>query len=109
MAASSPLNCLFPTLFLFLIITLATQALQSFLGLKIGSFRLARAPPPLWEGSGEAPAEAPPPLDQAILKRSRRLTHSHTQVQGRSRRKGVARGCFGMKVDRIGVISGLGC
>ncbi|XP_035624956.2 C-type natriuretic peptide 2 [Oncorhynchus keta] len=29
--------------------------------------------------------------------------------RGRSRKSATARGCFGMKVDRIGSISGLGC
>uniref|UniRef100_A0AAZ3R661 Uncharacterized protein n=1 Tax=Oncorhynchus tshawytscha TaxID=74940 RepID=A0AAZ3R661_ONCTS len=29
--------------------------------------------------------------------------------RGRSRKSATARGCFGMKVDRIGSVSGLGC
>ncbi|XP_056305303.1 C-type natriuretic peptide 2 [Danio aesculapii] len=121
MAASSSLNTLFPALLIFLFISMVAQVkgrpsprrpdaqvLQDFFGAQISS--LLSVPVEVTEGS----AEAPPPSQSHhghqpqsprvlldILRQSRKL-------QGRSR-KGVARGCFGMKVDRIGVISGLGC
>uniref|UniRef100_A0A8C1MBK8 Uncharacterized protein n=1 Tax=Cyprinus carpio TaxID=7962 RepID=A0A8C1MBK8_CYPCA len=61
---------------------------------------LLLAHPEVSEGSAD---EAPPP-SRVFLD----LLGRHRKLQGRSR-KGVGRGCFGMKVDRIGVISGLGC
>ncbi|XP_059402916.1 C-type natriuretic peptide 2-like [Carassius carassius] len=114
MVSSSSLNFSSPlhhTLLLLLIITVATQVegrpsprrpdaqvLQDLFGLKISSLLLAH--PEVSEGSAD---EAPPP-SRVFLE----LLGRHRKLQGRSR-KGVARGCFGMKVDRIGVISGLGC
>uniref|UniRef100_A0A8C2ED05 Uncharacterized protein n=2 Tax=Cyprinus carpio TaxID=7962 RepID=A0A8C2ED05_CYPCA len=74
------------------------QVLQDLFGLKISSLLLAH--PEVSEGSAD---EAPPP-SRVFLD----LLGRHRKLQGRSR-KGVGRGCFGMKVDRIGVISGLGC
>uniref|UniRef100_A0A673NAU0 Uncharacterized protein n=1 Tax=Sinocyclocheilus rhinocerous TaxID=307959 RepID=A0A673NAU0_9TELE len=74
------------------------SVLQDLFGLKISSRLLAH--PEVSEGSAD---EAPPP-SRVFLD----LLGRHRKLQGRSR-KGVARGCFGMKVDRIGVISGLGC
>ncbi|XP_026092323.1 C-type natriuretic peptide 2-like [Carassius auratus] len=121
---SSPLNfgsSLHLTRLLLLIIAVATQVegrpsprrpdaqvLQDLFGLKISSLVLAH--PEVSEGS----ADEAPPLSQprhANAAPSRvflELLGRHRKLQGRSR-KGVARGCFGMKVDRIGVISGLGC
>lgn len=89
------------------------QVLEDLFGVKISS--LVLGPADVSEGSGNS---IPPVLQNArglgsdtshvasrafmdFLRRQRK-------VRGRSR-KGVARGCFGMKVDRIGVISGLGC
>ncbi|XP_055044426.1 C-type natriuretic peptide 2 [Misgurnus anguillicaudatus] len=125
MAFSSPLNfssSLHLALLLFLIITVVTQVegrpsrqrsdaqvLQDLFGAKISS--LVFAPLEVSEGSGNiAPpllkngAESPHTPSRAFLDYLRR----QRKMRGRSR-KGVARGCFGMKVDRIGVISGLGC
>ncbi|XP_077075138.1 C-type natriuretic peptide 2-like [Siphateles boraxobius] len=133
MAFSSPLNftsSLHPALLLFLIITVTTQVegrpsprksdaqvrislmtqpivcvqvLQDFFGLKIGSLLLAH--PEVMEGSADsAPPFLPRPPSRVFLD----VLNRHRKLQGRSR-KGMARGCFGMKVDRIGVISGLGC
>ncbi|KTF80851.1 hypothetical protein cypCar_00046960 [Cyprinus carpio] len=121
---SSPLNfssSLHLTLLVLLIIAVATQVegrpsprrqdaqvLQDLFGLKISSLVLAH--PEVSEGS----ADEAPPLSQtrhgngAPSRVFLELLGRHRKLQGRSR-KGVARGCFGMKVDRIGVISGLGC
>uniref|UniRef100_A0A673GM76 Uncharacterized protein n=1 Tax=Sinocyclocheilus rhinocerous TaxID=307959 RepID=A0A673GM76_9TELE len=82
--------------------------LQDLFGLKISSLVLAH--PEVGEGS----ADEAPPFSQtrhgnaAPSRVFLDLLGRHRKLQGRSR-KGVARGCFGMKVDRIGVISGLGC
>ncbi|KAI2643817.1 C-type natriuretic peptide 2 [Labeo rohita] len=111
MVFSSPLNfgsSLHPVLLLLLIIAVATQVLQDLFGLKISS--LVLADPEVSEGS----ADEPLPLthtrhgDVAPSRVFLDLLGRHRKLQGRSR-KGVGRGCFGMKVDRIGVISGLGC
>ncbi|CAM4674541.1 unnamed protein product [Leuciscus chuanchicus] len=54
------------------------------------------------EGSADsAPPLLPRPPSHGVLE----VLNWHRKLQGRSR-KGMARGCFGMKVDRIGVISG---
>ncbi|KAA0706460.1 C-type natriuretic peptide 2 [Triplophysa tibetana] len=129
MAFSSPLSfslSLHITFLLLLIITMATQVegrpsrqrsdsqgLQDLFGVKISS--LVLGPSEVVEGSGNSippliqtgrgyGAESPHVASRALLDFLRR----QRKVRGRTR-KGVARGCFGMKVDRIGVISGLGC
>ncbi|XP_067303233.1 C-type natriuretic peptide 2 [Pseudorasbora parva] len=119
MAFSSPIN--FTAILMLLIITVTTQVkgrpsarqsdaqvLQDLFGLKIGSLLLAH--PEVIEGSADsAPLfshglQLPRPPSRVFLD----VLSRHRKLQGRGR-KGVARGCFGMKVDRIGVISGLGC
>uniref|UniRef100_A0A8C1YFA2 Uncharacterized protein n=1 Tax=Cyprinus carpio TaxID=7962 RepID=A0A8C1YFA2_CYPCA len=85
-------------IFFHLVCVCFNQVLQDLFGLKISSLLLAH--PEVSEGSAD---EAPPP-SRVFLD----LLGRHRKLQGRSR-KGVGRGCFGMKVDRIGVISGLGC
>ncbi|XP_051517578.1 C-type natriuretic peptide 2 [Myxocyprinus asiaticus] len=126
MAFSSSANSLHLTLLLLLIIALATQVegrpsrqrseaqvLDDLFGVKISS--LVLTPSEVSEGS----ADDPPPLSKSM--HGNRVESPHTpphifldflrrqrKLGGRSR-KGVARGCFGMKVDRIGAISGLGC
>ncbi|XP_067226475.1 C-type natriuretic peptide 2 [Chanodichthys erythropterus] len=125
MAFSSPLNftsSLLPALLMLLIIITVTmqvegrpsprksdaQVLQDLFGLKIGSLLLAH--PEVIEGSADAAPplsnglQSPRPPSRVFLD----FMSRHRKLQGRSR-KGIARGCFGMKVDRIGVISGLGC
>ncbi|XP_043088553.1 C-type natriuretic peptide 2 [Puntigrus tetrazona] len=74
------------------------QVLQDLFGPRISSLLLAH--PEVSEGSAD---EAPPP-SRVFLE----VLGRHRKLQGRSR-KGVGRGCFGMKMDRIGIISGLGC
>ncbi|XP_051947389.1 C-type natriuretic peptide 2 [Xyrauchen texanus] len=126
MSFSSSANSLRLALLLLLIIALATQikarpsrqrsdaqVLEDLFGVKISSLFLtpsevsegsADAPPPLSKsrhGNRVESPRTPPRIFLDFMSRQRKLG-------GRSR-KGVARGCFGMKVDRIGVISGLGC
>ncbi|XP_036447090.1 C-type natriuretic peptide 2 [Colossoma macropomum] len=118
-------------LILILCITMATQVasrpsprkpdsqiLNDLFGSEISSLLLAQ--PDITEGSAQSPAppetkrsglparsvgaephRAVPRLFLDFLSRQRKL-------RGRSR-KSPARGCFGMKVDRIGALSGLGC
>ncbi|KAF4096185.1 hypothetical protein G5714_022154 [Onychostoma macrolepis] len=93
MVSSSPLRL---ALLLLLIIAVATQVegrpsprrqdAQDLFGLKISSLLLAH--PEVSEGSAD---EAPPP-SRVFLG----LLGRHRKLQGRSR-KGVGRGCFGMK------------
>uniref|UniRef100_A0A671R1L7 Uncharacterized protein n=1 Tax=Sinocyclocheilus anshuiensis TaxID=1608454 RepID=A0A671R1L7_9TELE len=89
-------------------VCVCVKVLQDLFGLKISSLVLAH--PEVGEGS----ADEAPPLSQtrhgnaAPSRVFLDLLGRHRKLPGRSR-KGVARGCFGMKVDRIGVISGLGC
>ncbi|KAK7129458.1 hypothetical protein R3I94_017614 [Phoxinus phoxinus] len=119
MAFSSPINFtsfLHRALLVFLIITVTTQVegrpsprqpdaqvLQDLFGLKISSLLLAH--PEVMEGSADSASPLlPRPPSRVFLD----VLNRHRKLQGRSR-KGMSRGCFGMKVDRIGVISGLGC
>ncbi|XP_038839762.1 C-type natriuretic peptide 2, partial [Salvelinus namaycush] len=53
-------------------------------------------------GRGMGAGPVVPRLFLDFLRRQR-------MFRGGSRRSATARGCFGMKVDRIGSISGLGC
>ncbi|KAL6484108.1 hypothetical protein MHYP_G00089810 [Metynnis hypsauchen] len=94
------------------------RVLKDLFGSEISSLLLAQ--PDITEGSAQSPApsetkgnglharsvgaepqRAVPRLFLDFLSRQRKL-------RGRSR-KSPARGCFGMKVDRIGALSGLGC
>ncbi|KAL7858996.1 hypothetical protein SRHO_G00141430 [Serrasalmus rhombeus] len=95
-----------------------SQILKDLFGPEISSLLLAQ--PDITEGSAQSPTpsetkenglparsvgvephRAVPRLFLGFLSRQRKL-------RGRSR-KSPARGCFGMKVDRIGALSGLGC
>ncbi|CAB1350593.1 unnamed protein product [Coregonus sp. 'balchen'] len=53
-------------------------------------------------GAGQGAGPVVPRLFLDFLRQQR-------MFRGRSRKSATARGCFGMKVDRIGSISGLGC
>ncbi|MBN3318398.1 ANFC protein, partial [Atractosteus spatula] len=73
----------------------------------------ARPPPPTWrEGRGIRAEEEEPALAQGNGKVWSRLFQDFLRQQktfrGRTR-KSMGRGCFGMKMDRIGSMSGLGC
>ncbi|KAJ8281910.1 hypothetical protein COCON_G00044290 [Conger conger] len=131
MAASSSMtssSCHFFS-FLLLLLVVATQVdsrpspqksdnliLNKLFGAGISSLLLAQ--PEVNEGSGESPPTAsrggrdlsrgaePAPGDvpRFLLDFIRR----QRKFRGRTR-KSFRRGCFGMKMDRIGVLSGLGC
>ncbi|XP_047444617.1 C-type natriuretic peptide 2 [Mugil cephalus] len=119
MAATSSSSSLLPLLLLSIIVAVETrpspqkhdkQVLHSLFGSRLSSLILA---PPMrddiTEGSASRPAPAPgrpAPLPQFFLDFLRR----QAKMRRRSRTSMVGgRGCFGMKMDRIGSISGLGC
>ncbi|KAJ1145301.1 hypothetical protein NDU88_011590 [Pleurodeles waltl] len=58
-------------------------------------------------GSRDQP-EGPSMNDQALQRLFSDLVGSSRRYRGRSK-KGLYRGCFGVKLDRIGSLSGLGC
>ncbi|XP_031441137.1 C-type natriuretic peptide 2 [Clupea harengus] len=91
------------------------QILRDLFGTKISALLQAR--PEVTEGSAYSPTLSPNgghgpsqsvvpqhPVPHHFLKF---LSHQ-TKFNGRSR-KSSARGCFGLKMDRIGIMSGLGC
>ncbi|XP_071755518.1 C-type natriuretic peptide 2 [Centroberyx gerrardi] len=111
-----------------------TQVLHSLFGSRLSSLILA--PPTsddITEGSAQSPAPAPssssssssPPRglvenqeavrglaagQEAVPRFFLDFLQRHRKFRGRSRKSMVGgRGCFGMKMDRIGSISGLGC
>ncbi|XP_041444941.1 C-type natriuretic peptide-like [Xenopus laevis] len=66
--------------------------------------------------SGPRPRDSPLPLDSAQLPPSRAwlrlfgdFMSNQKKFRGRTKKTGVSRGCFGMKLERIGAVSGLGC
>ncbi|XP_029985481.1 C-type natriuretic peptide 2-like [Sphaeramia orbicularis] len=139
MAASCTSPSFVPLLFLFVTVTVETrpspqrddaQAFQSLFGSRLSSLILA--PPSsddIAEGSADGPA--PSPFSSSPHRRlaagrggARGLAGRQEAVprffldflqgqskMGRRNRKSMVggRGCFGMKMDRIGTISGLGC
>ena len=93
----------------------SAQILRDLFGTKISALLQAR--PEVAEGSAYSPTLSPNgghgpsqsvvpqhPVPHHFLKF---LSHQ-TKFNGRSR-KSSARGCFGLKMDRIGIMSGLGC
>ncbi|XP_015268036.1 PREDICTED: C-type natriuretic peptide 1-like [Gekko japonicus] len=54
------------------------------------------------------PLEGVPISESALQRLFSDLLGSSRSYRGRSK-KGVSRGCFGVKLDRIGALSGLGC
>ncbi|NXI09939.1 ANFC protein, partial [Irena cyanogastra] len=55
------------------------------------------------------PGEQPRSVSMAVIQRLLSdLLSSSRRSQGRSK-KGLSRGCFGVRLDRIGSLSGLGC
>ncbi|XP_067118050.1 C-type natriuretic peptide 2 [Osmerus mordax] len=90
-----------------------TQSLEELFGARLSSLIKATAPE-VTEGSANGPApSSQPATGLAGAHRgglSRPLVDFLLQRKFRGRgRKSPLRGCFGMKVDRIGSISGLGC
>ncbi|XP_008298548.1 C-type natriuretic peptide 2-like [Stegastes partitus] len=130
MAASSSSPSFIPLLLLFLTVAVETrpspqrdnkQVLDSLFGSHLSSLILA--PPTsddITEGSGRRPASSSPSHGAARgLVGGRReavprffldFLQRQNKMRRRSRKSMVGgRGCFGMKMDRIGSISGLGC
>ncbi|KAM7376810.1 hypothetical protein PAMA_013538 [Pampus argenteus] len=126
MAASSSSSFL---LLLFLFLTVAVesrpsplrddvQVLHSLFGLHLSSLLLA--PPTsndITEGSAGRPTPSPWPStglagrrQEAVPRFFLDFLRQQSKMRKRSRNSMVGgRGCFGMKMDRIGSISGLGC
>ncbi|XP_022077977.1 C-type natriuretic peptide 2-like [Acanthochromis polyacanthus] len=131
MAASLSSSSFVPLLLLFLTVTVETRPLphqddkqvrlHSLFGSHLSSLILA--PPTsddIREGSGGHPASLSPSHGAArvLADRSREAVprflldflQRQSKMRRRSRKSIVGgRGCFGMKMDRIGSISGLGC
>uniref|UniRef100_A0A8C8VKX8 C-type natriuretic peptide 1 n=1 Tax=Pelusios castaneus TaxID=367368 RepID=A0A8C8VKX8_9SAUR len=51
----------------------------------------------------------PPSLDPAWARFFTDFMNSQKKFRGRTKKVPAAQGCFGMKLDRIGALSGLGC
>ncbi|XP_053136663.1 C-type natriuretic peptide 1-like [Hemicordylus capensis] len=62
-------------------------------------------PPFQWS---RTPGEGMPLSESSFQRLFRDLLGSSRRYRGRSK-KGLSRGCFGVKLDRIGTLSGLGC
>ncbi|CAL1589934.1 unnamed protein product [Knipowitschia caucasica] len=92
--------------------TLSHQSLRSRLGARLSALIMAPPPPrDVTEGSAAGPVLPALPLAQSpqflldLVKGQGRMWRG----RGRKSVAGGGRGCFGMKMDRIGSISGLGC
>uniref|UniRef100_A0A668A970 Uncharacterized protein n=1 Tax=Myripristis murdjan TaxID=586833 RepID=A0A668A970_9TELE len=98
--------------------------LQSLFGSRLSSLILAPpTPDDITEGSAQSPApsssSSASPLHAARGLAGRQevvpgffldFLQRHRKLRGRSRKSMLGgRGCFGMKMDRIGSLSGLGC
>ncbi|XP_077356819.1 C-type natriuretic peptide 2-like [Festucalex cinctus] len=109
-------------LVLIFILTLAAQArppprsrdvkaMTALFGSRLSSLLLS--PPPQSEGSAEGPA-VPPKQEEEAAGGSRFLVDLLRRQAKMNRRGGKwtslgGRGCFGLKMDRIGAVSRLGC
>ncbi|XP_064795147.1 C-type natriuretic peptide 2 [Oncorhynchus masou masou] len=96
-----------------------TQVLDNLFSAQLRSLILNQ-PDITSEGSTSGPSHSYRPPSQGLAGRGMgagpvvpRLfldfLRQQRMFRGRSRKSATARGCFGMKVDRIGSISGLGC
>ncbi|KAL4631424.1 C-type natriuretic peptide 2-like [Arapaima gigas] len=81
------------------------QVLKELFGPHISSLLLGQSE--LSEGSGDTPADQ----SRDSLQHQSRLLFGilGPQRRFRSRTRSSGRGCFGLKMDRIGAMSGLGC
>ncbi|KAK2824792.1 hypothetical protein Q7C36_018719 [Tachysurus vachellii] len=97
---------------------LDSQILQDLFGSQITSLLLTQ--PEVTEGSAQSPAPSVSdrhgPTESFVIEEPLHLVpRPFLDLLMRQRkfrvrsRKGSARGCFGIKVDRIGALSGLGC
>nr|XP_046184395.1 C-type natriuretic peptide 2 [Oncorhynchus gorbuscha] len=96
-----------------------TQVLDNLFSAQLRSLILNQ-PDITSEGSTSGPSHSYHPPSQGLAGRGMRagpvvhrlfldFLRQQRTFRGRSRKSATARGCFGMKVDRIGSISGLGC
>ncbi|XP_042153785.1 C-type natriuretic peptide 2 [Oncorhynchus tshawytscha] len=96
-----------------------TQVLDNLFSAQLRSLILHQ-PDITSEGSTSGPSHSYHPPSQGLAGRGMgagpvvpRLfldfLRQQRMFRGRSRKSATARGCFGMKVDRIGSVSGLGC
>ncbi|KAK5893028.1 hypothetical protein CgunFtcFv8_005938 [Champsocephalus gunnari] len=135
MAASS-LCSLLPLLFLFLTVAVETrpsperhekQVLDSLFGSRLSALILAPPTsdldPPTSDDITEGSSQGPAPSSSGLAERRQEVPRLFLDIlqskmrhggRGRGRGRGGGgggggRGCFGMKMDRIGSISGLGC
>ncbi|KAL3050810.1 hypothetical protein OYC64_001138 [Pagothenia borchgrevinki] len=133
MAASS-LCSLLPLLFLFLTVAVETRpsperhekkVLDSLFGSRLSALILAPPTsdlsPPTSDDITEGSSQGPAPSSLGLAERRQEVPRffldflrSKMRHGGRGRARGGrgggrGRGCFGMKMDRIGSISGLGC
>ncbi|KAM9335696.1 C-type natriuretic peptide 2-like [Symphorus nematophorus] len=130
MAASSSSSSFVPLLLLLLTVAVESrpspqrddaQVLHSLFGSRLSSLLLA---PPTSDDITEGSAGRPAPSPSSSSSSSRGLAggqeavprffldflQRRSKMRRRSRKSTVGgRGCFGMKMDRIGSISGLGC
>ncbi|XP_054608712.1 C-type natriuretic peptide 2 [Dunckerocampus dactyliophorus] len=90
-----------------------TKVMTSLFGSRISSLLVA---PPPHEDATEGSAGRPAPSRGMARSREARpqflvdFLRRHSKLSRRSRKAMVGgRGCFGMKMDRIGSVSGLGC
>ncbi|KAL2079292.1 hypothetical protein ACEWY4_025036 [Coilia grayii] len=91
------------------------QILRDLFGPEISSLLLARSEvtegssygPTLLPKGGPGPSESVAP-HRPVPHRFLKLLSHQRKFNGRNR-KSSGRGCFGLKVDRIGIMSGLGC
>ncbi|KAM3857443.1 C-type natriuretic peptide 2-like [Diretmus argenteus] len=138
-SSSSSSSAFVPLILLFFTLTVEsrpspqqhdTQVLQSMFGSRLASLILAPPTPnDITEGSAQSPgpssSSSSPPRGLVENQKTVRglasrqevvprffldFLQRHRRMRGRSRKTMVGgRGCFGMKMDRIGSISGLGC
>ncbi|KAM4038268.1 C-type natriuretic peptide 3-like [Anomaloglossus baeobatrachus] len=56
-----------------------------------------------------SPDSAQMPPNRAWLRLFSDFMNNQKKFRGRTKKSGTSRGCFGMKLERIGSMSGLGC
>nr|XP_032618819.1 C-type natriuretic peptide-like [Chelonoidis abingdonii] len=89
-----------------------TQTLADLLGAAPLSADVPAPPGPCAPPAGSCPprdSPKPPSLDPAWARFFADFMSGQRKFQGRTRKAPALQGCFGMKLDRIGTRSGLGC
>ncbi|XP_070849737.1 C-type natriuretic peptide 2 [Chaetodon trifascialis] len=124
MAASSSSSSFVPLFLLFLTVAVESrpspqrddaQVLHSLFGSRLSSLILATpTSDDITEGSADPPSSSPSRglagRQEAVPRFFLDFLQRRSKMRRRSRKSMVGgRGCFGMKMDRIGSISGLGC